>query len=144
MIGAEGASSSKKARISENPVSKNRPYFALVVDDDPMIRRIHSMILKSVGFKVEVAENGKEAVDLFRTGAKFHIVFIDMEMPVMDGIEATKAMRAMKVESKIVGVTSRNSETEREVFMQAGLDLCYTKPLTMAKIVPLLEELQKN
>ncbi|ESR33569.1 hypothetical protein WN944_026147 [Citrus x changshan-huyou] len=144
MMLGEGESSSKKAKIMENPSAKNLRLFALVVDDDCFIRTIHSMALKSLGFKVEVAENGKEAVDLFRSGAKFDIVFIDKEMPVMNGIEATREIRSMGIKIKIVGVTSLNSEAEREAFMQAGLDLCHTKPLSVDKILPLMEDLMKN
>lgn len=88
MMLEEGASSSNKGKIEEQkPSPKNMLLSALVVDDDPIIRKIHSVILKSLGFKVELAENGKEAVDLFCSGANFHIIFIDMEMPVMNGIE---------------------------------------------------------
>ncbi|KAK9182997.1 hypothetical protein WN944_026146 [Citrus x changshan-huyou] len=144
MMLGEGESSSKKAKTMGNPLAKNLHFHALVVDDDPFIRTIHSMALKSLGFKVEVTENGKEAVDLFRAGGKFDIVFIDKEMPVMNGIEATREIRSLGIETKIVGVTSLNSETEKEAFMQAGLDLCHTKPLNVCKIIPLMEDLMKN
>ena len=50
----------------------------------------------------------------------------------------------MGIKIKIVGVTSLNSEAEREAFMQAGLDLCHTKPLSVDKILPLMEDLMKN
>lgn len=59
---------------------------ALVVDDDFVIRQIHSAMLKSFGVDVQLAVNGKEAVDLFRSGTNVHIVFMDMDMPVMNGI----------------------------------------------------------
>lgn len=59
---------------------------ALVVDDDFVIRQIHSAMLKSFGVNVQLAVNGKEAVDLFRSGTNVHIVFMDMDMPVMNGI----------------------------------------------------------
>ncbi|KAK3197885.1 hypothetical protein Dsin_021300 [Dipteronia sinensis] len=113
---------------------------ALIVDDDHVIRKIHSMILRSLKVKSEMAVNGKEAVDLFRSGANFDIVFIDLEMPIMNGIEATKELRAMGVTCKIVGVTSRDNEA-KEAFLEAGLDFCHLKPLTVAKVTPFLEQL---
>ncbi|XP_031282593.1 two-component response regulator 24-like [Pistacia vera] len=112
---------------------------ALIVDDDPVIRKLHSAMLKSLGIQFQLAVNGKEAVDLYRSGANIHIVFMDMEMPVMNGMEATKELRAMGVSSIIVGVSSRCSDEEREEFISAGLDHCYAKPLTVAKIKSLLE-----
>ncbi|KAJ4721101.1 Two-component response regulator ARR22-like protein [Melia azedarach] len=143
MVG-EGTTTIKKVKKNVDPPPRNLPFSALVVDDDPLIRQVQSVILNSVGFKVEVAENGKEAVDLFSAGANFHIVFIDMEMPIMNGIEATKELRAMGVKCKIVGVTSRDSEIDKEVFMFAGLDVCYTKPLVLSMILPSMEELLKS
>lgn len=91
MVLEEGASSKRKViKIAEQkPSLKNLSLSALVVDDDPIIRKIHSVILKSQGFKVAVAENGKEAVDLFRVGGNFHIVFIDSDMSIMNGIKVT-------------------------------------------------------
>ncbi|KAI9186325.1 hypothetical protein LWI28_016191 [Acer negundo] len=113
---------------------------ALIVDDDRVIRKIHSTILRSLKVKSEMAVNGKEAVDLFRSGANFDIVFMDLEMPIMNGIEATKELRAMGVTCKIVGVTSRDNEV-KEAFLEAGLDFCHLKPLTVAKVTPLLGQL---
>ncbi|KAJ0014539.1 hypothetical protein Pint_20290 [Pistacia integerrima] len=98
---------------------------ALIVDDDPVIRKLHSAMLKSLGIQFQLAVNGKEAVDLYRSGANIHI--------------ATKELRAMGVSSIIVGVSSRCSDEEREEFISAGLDHCYAKPLTVAKIKSLLE-----
>ncbi|KAJ0079047.1 hypothetical protein Patl1_23071 [Pistacia atlantica] len=86
---------------------------ALIVDDDPVIRKLHSAMLKSLGIQFQLAVNGKEA--------------------------ATKELRAMGVSSIIVGVSSRCSDEEREEFISAGLDHCYAKPLTVAKIKSLLE-----
>ncbi|XP_031257488.1 two-component response regulator ARR22-like [Pistacia vera] len=108
---------------------------ALIVDDDPLIRKIHSEVLKSLGFQTQVAKSGKEAVDLYRAGANFDIVFMD----------ATKELRGMGVSTKIVGVSSECSESEIEAFILAGLDLYYAKPLTDAnKIIPLIEDLKNK
>ena len=57
----------------------------LIVDDDPVIQRIHCVLLSRFGLETQVVGNGKEAVDLYRSGASFHLVLMDMEMPIMDG-----------------------------------------------------------
>ncbi|XP_031252243.1 two-component response regulator 24-like [Pistacia vera] len=129
----EDSTASKRMKIAENedPITTKVQFSALIVDDDPLIRKIHSEVLKSLGFQTQVAKSGKEAVDLYRAGANFDIVFMDMQMPVMNGIEATRAARD-GVSTKIVGVSSECSESEIEAFILAGLDLYYAKPLTDA------------
>ncbi|TXG65813.1 hypothetical protein EZV62_007088 [Acer yangbiense] len=72
----------------------------------------------------------------------FDIVFMDLGMPIMNGIEATKELRAMGVVCKIVGVTSCENTDEKEAFKQAGLDILHEKPLTLAKVNSILEQPQ--
>jgi len=62
-------------------------YTALVVEDMPIIRAVEQVFLSARGFKTEEVENGKEAVDLFTAGKSFDVVLMDMEMPVMNGIQ---------------------------------------------------------
>ncbi|KAK2638669.1 hypothetical protein Ddye_026464 [Dipteronia dyeriana] len=117
-----------------------KPFTALIVDDNSLMLKMHESILKSIGITTQVAHNGKEAVDIFHSGANFDIVFMDMEMPIMNGIEATKELRAMGVVCKIVGVTSCENAAEKEAFKQAGLDILHEKPLTLAKVNSILEQ----
>ncbi|KAH7571801.1 hypothetical protein JRO89_XS04G0145000 [Xanthoceras sorbifolium] len=125
-LGEAGSSSKKMKTVEEKnhkPIRKKLS--ALVVDDDPLIRKVHSAILKSLGFIAQLASNGKEAVDVFRHGANFDIVFIDMDMPIMNGIEVQQQRRyetCMGVTCKIVAVTSRGTDVEMEDFVQAGAD----------------------
>ncbi|XP_047330970.1 two-component response regulator ARR22-like [Impatiens glandulifera] len=113
----------------------------LVVDDDAIVRRIHSMFFKKHGFETMAVENGQEAVNLYRSGTRFHLVLMDMEMPVMDGPKATRELRAMGVNSMIVGITSCDKDEERQAFLEAGLDNCYNKPLTTNVVVSLVQDL---
>ncbi|PIN03080.1 Histidine kinase [Handroanthus impetiginosus] len=121
-----------------------RKICALVVDDDPMVRKIHGMLLIKHGLETEGVENGKEAVELFLSGKSYDLVLMDMEMPVMDGPKATKELRAMGVRSMIVGVTGRGVEAEKEAFMGAGLDSCWDKPLNPKAVVSMLDQLAKK
>ncbi|KAG8385234.1 hypothetical protein BUALT_Bualt03G0020900 [Buddleja alternifolia] len=134
--------SSEKVLTSQ--LDEARKVCALVVDDDPTVRRIHGMLLTRHGWEIEVAENGKEVVDLFLAGKSFDLVLIDLEMPVMDGLKATKELRAMGVNSMIVGVTACKVEAKKEAFMGAGLDYCWEKPLNGGAVVSMLDELAKK
>ncbi|KAI5671034.1 hypothetical protein M9H77_11398 [Catharanthus roseus] len=114
----------------------------LVVDDDPMVRRINNAFLNKYKLETQVAKNGKEAVEFCISGNCFDLILMDMEMPIMDGPQATKELRAMGVNSRIVGLTSRNLESEKKAFIEAGLDDCLEKPLNNRIIEYLLQSLQ--
>ncbi|KAL1211588.1 Two-component response regulator ARR22 [Cardamine amara subsp. amara] len=115
----------------------------LIVDDDPLNLKIHERIIKMIGGISQTAKNGEEAVILHRNGGtSFDLILMDKEMPERDGVSTTKKLREMKVTSLIVGVTSlADHEEERRAFMEAGLNHCLAKPLTEAKIIPLINHL---
>ncbi|KAF5934613.1 hypothetical protein HYC85_030784 [Camellia sinensis] len=158
-----GSSSSKSVNKSgnrridgtNNNFTVGKILCVLIVDDDPVIQRIHSVLLSRFGFETQVVGNGKEVVDLYCSGASFHLVLMDMEMPIMDGpklfvsyfkciLLATRELRAMGVNSMIVGMTSRDQDSEKLAFMAAGLDDCHAKPLIVDTITSLLQELNKK
>ncbi|XP_041008871.1 two-component response regulator 24-like [Juglans microcarpa x Juglans regia] len=118
---------------------------ALVVDDDSVNQMIHSKILENLGIQNQVVRNGKEAVDLHSSGNNFDLILMDMDMPVMNGIEATRKLRAMGVRSIIAGVsTCTRDELEQKEFMAAGLDDFQEKPLTTPKLVSILQKVNKK
>ncbi|KAK6911275.1 Signal transduction response regulator, receiver domain [Dillenia turbinata] len=130
--------------MAANGVENTKQMSALIVDDDTIIQKIHKVIMTKLGFKTQVVENGKKAVDLHTSGCSFDVILMDMEMPVMNGLEATKELRAIGVEAMIVGVTARSSETEKQAFMEAGLNECIAKPLNMEKAKSLVKKLNKE
>ncbi|GMH29556.1 hypothetical protein Nepgr_031399 [Nepenthes gracilis] len=116
-------------------------YSVLIVDDDAVVRRIHKVVLERQGCKTTAVTDGQEAVNLFRHGETFDLVLMDLEMPVMDGKQATLELRTMGVKSLIIGVTSRRAGPEVEAFIGAGLNDCVEKPLTSAKLAATLHRL---
>ncbi|KAL2923481.1 Two-component response regulator 24, partial [Bienertia sinuspersici] len=121
-----------------NPMEK---YSALVVDDNAIIRNVAQMLLNNHGFETKVVENGEEAVAIFTAGNSFDVVIMDMEMPVMDGVQATKELRAMGVKSLIYGVTASDSKSDIQAFIEAGLDEYFEKPLNLMIINNILKRL---
>ncbi|CAM8989143.1 unnamed protein product [Rhodiola kirilowii] len=113
----------------------------LVVDDDSITQTIHKMLVKRQKLDVHVAENGKEAIKMATAGHNFNLILMDMEMPVMDGLEATKALRQLGFTCKIVGVTSRDEPSDIQAFIEAGADKCLVKPLNTDKLKSILEEM---
>ncbi|KDP23753.1 hypothetical protein JCGZ_23586 [Jatropha curcas] len=119
-----------------NDNDTNSNFTVLLVDADSIMRAIHKLMLTEHGVEVEEAFNGKEAVDLHCVGLSYNLILMNLEMPVMNGYEATKELRDMGVYSAIVGVVSRNEEAQH--FMEAGLDGCVSKPLSIEKLAPFL------
>ncbi|KAL2567164.1 hypothetical protein AAZV13_19G210400 [Glycine max] len=114
---------------------------ALIVDDDAIIRKIHKTMLERLfNIEAKTVRDGKEAVDLCRSGENFDIIFMDKEMPIMDGHEATKHLRAMGVKSIIVGITTRADGKDKEEFLASGSNHCFEKPLDQAKVEKVLQE----
>jgi CheY-like chemotaxis protein len=85
MMYGKGATSSKNVENIET--GKEMKLSVLIVDDDPIIRKIHRVLLSKFTTEIQVAENGKEAVELYRSGALFDLVLMDKDMPIMNGLE---------------------------------------------------------
>ncbi|KAK7397375.1 hypothetical protein VNO78_18545 [Psophocarpus tetragonolobus] len=143
---SEGGSSTSSIIIEKSMIKymsdeKETKISALVVDDDAIIRKIHKTMLERLfNMEAETVKDGKEAVDLHLSGANFDIIFMDKEMPIMDGHEATKHLRAMGVKSMIVGITTRGDDKDKEEFLAAGSNHCFEKPLDRAKVQQVLQE----
>ncbi|XVE72819.1 hypothetical protein DITRI_Ditri11bG0069200 [Diplodiscus trichospermus] len=117
---------------------------ALVVDDNMVNRTIHQRLLDNLGIENEVVCNGKEAVDVHCSGKNFDLILMDMDMPIMNGIEATRRLREMGIRSMIAGVSTRAMEQEIQAFKEAGLDDYQEKPLTMSKLTSIIRKMNHN
>jgi len=118
----------------------------LLVEDYPTNRQVAVNFISMAGFEVDVAENGKEAVDKFLEGS-YALIFMDIQMPVMDGYEATRAIRQLESEGKgskegkrtpIVAMTANALTRDRENSLEAGMDDFITKPVTRASLLTVL------
>jgi signal transduction histidine kinase/CheY-like chemotaxis protein len=104
-------------------------YRVLVVEDQQENQLLLTQLLESVGFKVVVAENGEQGVQRFQS-CQPHFIWMDQRMPVMDGMEATRRIRALPAGKavKIVAVTASVFEEERREMLDAGIDDYVRKP----------------
>ena len=104
----------------------------LVVEDDLSNRILAGRMLDHLGFHVEFACNGQEAIEVFVPG-KFDAVLMDMQMPLMDGMEATRRMRQLESGSRIpiIALTANVMPGDRERCMEAGMDEFLTKPFKL-------------
>jgi two-component system chemotaxis response regulator CheY len=113
----------------------------LVVDDDPFIRRLIATTLEDVsGFEVRQAADGQEALEKAEAEPPA-IVFLDIDMPRLDGISACRQLRAAHgASARIVMLTAAGREQEERA-LQAGADLFLTKPFSPLDLLRLVDDL---
>jgi CheY-like chemotaxis protein/HPt (histidine-containing phosphotransfer) domain-containing protein len=100
----------------------------LVVEDNPMNRLLANTILKQYGAKVSEAENGAEAVSILKKES-FDIILMDMQMPIMDGTEATIQIRNdLQIHTPIIALTANVIQGEKEKCIEAGMNDFISKP----------------
>ena len=113
----------------------------LIVDDIYTNRLLLAEVLKSLDIEFDQAENGKEAIDAFEK-IHYDLILMDIEMPVMNGLETTKFIREEMSHPKnrvmIVALTAHNPQLFFEDFKDVGFDQLLTKPYSLDKLSELL------
>lgn len=115
----------------------------LVVDDGPENRELLKLVLGEYGLTVEVRENGLEGVEAERDG-NFDVVLMDINMPVMDGYQATRRMREQGRTRPIVALTANAMKGDEAPIFEAGFSHYQTKPIDFDKLGALLGELMNG
>ena len=112
----------------------------LAVEDNAFNRSLLKKMLAALGVeKVGMAENGQEAVDALAGGERFDIVLMDIQMPVMDGLEATRAIRAMGHDVPIIALTAHVLEADQRKSREAGMNGHLPKPYSLRNLEDTLE-----
>ncbi|MGE4001257.1 MAG: response regulator, partial [Planctomycetaceae bacterium] len=126
----------------EQVQTTSRSLRVLVVEDTSANQKVVKTILERRGHQVQLADNGREGVDLVNQGG-FDVVLMDMQMPTMDGLQATQAIRSLAREEKrtvpIIAMTAHARREDRRRCLDFGMDAYLSKPLDAAKLVRLVE-----
>jgi CheY-like chemotaxis protein len=146
------AAASLPRPLVEGAIEATRPTRALVVDDNRINLNLMMTFMKKRHLsELVAAENGKlavEAVERMPTG--FDIIFMDMSMPVMNGFEATRAIRALERESDcrrpaiIIALTGLSSSRDESEALASGVDFFLTKPVSFREVSRLLDEWERD
>ncbi|MCB0210086.1 MAG: PAS domain S-box protein [Anaerolineae bacterium] len=123
-------------------LAPNQPtYRILVVDDSVTNRKLMMKLLQPLGFEVQEAGNGLEAFEIWQRW-KPHLIWMDMRMPVMDGYEATRKIKAASKgrDTAIVALTASTFEEERVVVASAGCDDFLRKPFRETEIFTMMQK----
>ena len=131
-----------KAKKPKKPLLDLR---VLVAEDNPINLKLIETLLSQYKLKVRSVVNGKEAVDAYDKEKGFDLVFMDIDMPVMDGITATRMIKEIdKRDSRghtpVIALTAHGLSGDRERIISAGLDDYFPKPLERAKLELVLKQ----
>ncbi|NOJ11830.1 response regulator [Vibrio splendidus] len=129
----------KQAPIKEEPepVAASFSGKVLVVEDSRVNQQVAKMMLKKLGFEVDIADNGEIGVEKFKAN-DYVMIFMDCQMPVLDGFEATKQIRALEEGSSkhipIVALTANVVQRDKHLCFDVGMDEFLPKPVNQGKL----------
>ena len=136
------ADPSEKTGVSEKPEN----YFqqiglnVLLVDDKRLNQKVIRLMLENAGCKVVCANNGLEAVNAYQPG-KFDLIIMDIQMPVMDGIEATKELRKRHKDlPPVIGLSANVLKGDEGFYLKEGLDDYIPKPFSSEKLIRIINK----
>jgi PAS domain S-box-containing protein len=118
----------------------------LVAEDNPMNQKLAVTLLNRAGYSTDAVENGKMAIDALKKTA-YDLVLMDVQMPDMDGFEATKIIRKMEGKEKhtpIIAMTAHAMKGDRERCLKAGMDDYVSKPIEPKEIFTIIEKWTKS
>jgi signal transduction histidine kinase/ligand-binding sensor domain-containing protein/DNA-binding response OmpR family regulator len=116
------------------------PMRILIAEDNPINQQLITHILEKLGYQVEVAENGQETIDRL-AHRDFDLIFMDVQMPVMDGLEATRTIRRTHLTSPvIIALTADAQEKDRQECLAAGMQDFLSKPMQLDRLIGLLKK----
>ena len=114
----------------------------LLAEDHPINQKLATRMLEKAGCRVTIAANGQEAIEQFERN-EFDLVLMDMQMPVLDGLETTRRLRGLGgrgCEIPIVALTANAMKGDREACLKSGMDGYLTKPFRYDELLSTIEE----
>ncbi len=140
-VGLENFKILDVAKVTMSDFQKFSDKTILIVEDNLVSQQVMSSILSASNLNILKAENGQEALDILEESTKIDLIFMDMNMPIMDGFEATKKIRQNSKYKKvpIIAVTGLGFNYEVEQMIFAGVDACIIKPSRVGQLYTALD-----
>jgi CheY-like chemotaxis protein len=127
--------------VTRHTLAERQATLILLAEDNPINRKLVVEMLSRAGYPVETVENGRQAVDAVRK-SRFRLVLMDVQMPEMDGFEATQAIRTEegdRTHTPIIAMTAHALKGDRERCLAAGMDDYLSKPLQSRDLFAAIE-----
>lgn len=138
---------------SEQPIAKGElssgfsethPFKILIAEDNLVNQRLTERLLFKLGYTIEIAANGREAVDAMKKN-RFDLIFMDVQMPEMDGYEATRIIRQSDIaQPVIIAMTANAMPEDNQKCLDSGMDAYISKPFKFEEVVKALEKFSKS
>ena len=129
-----------EANLAENEVNITEGMTILVAEDHPLNRKLIVTFLKKLGAPVIEAENGEQAVEAVKKNREINMIFMNIQMPVMDGIDASKKIKSAGYTGIIVACTANNDENDFALYRKIGINDILVKPFKRDDIKSLIEK----
>jgi len=117
---------------------KPHPLCILMAEDNPINQKVALYMLKRLGYSADVAVNGQEVLRALQKKS-YDVVLMDVQMPEMDGLEATRQIRSKGMDIQIVAMTAHALEGDKEECLLAGMNEYISKPICMEELQKVLE-----
>lgn len=138
--GKSGLKSPDAKQVLSAEFASQYPMRILVVEDNPVNQKLTGRILNKLGYQVEMVENGQEALNAVKK-EQYDVILMDVQMPKMDGLEATRQIRMQRiVQPVIIAMTANAIQGDRDECLDAGMDDYVTKPVVLDVLVRALEK----
>ncbi|OYQ64506.1 hypothetical protein B9G53_11280 [Pseudanabaena sp. SR411] len=130
--------------LGDENFAKCYPFKILVVEDNPVNQKILLLMLENLGYKAEATENGQKAINAFLDRA-YDLIFMDIQMPIMNGLTASKSIRQLPSQQPwIIGLSANAFSESRESAMSAGMNDYLTKPLKSTSLIAALQRIPQQ
>jgi PAS domain S-box-containing protein len=141
----QGVEAPSRPKTKGRP-AKTRAFAVLVAEDNPVNQLVARRILRKLGHRVTIVDNGRDAVAKAQTG-KFDLIAMDVQMPEMDGLDATRAIRSREKTTgshiPIIAMTAHAMKGDRERCLAAGMDAYTSKPIRFQDLAQAIAEVTK-
>lgn len=105
----------------------------LLIEDNPVNQLVFEGMITELGFEIDIADNGEQGIEMWKQ-KYYDIIFMDVQMPVMDGLDATRIIRSLEkpdAHLPIIALTANAMEEDEYACLAAGMDAFMTKPLNL-------------
>jgi PAS domain S-box-containing protein len=142
-----GSTKTKVAPVSNETILKPIDWSSrkcLLVDDNKDVLIYLNRILTDTGVTIVTARSGFEAIEIIKTTPDIDVVLLDMQMPEMNGIEATKEIRKIRKDIPIIAQTAFIFEDDKDIILEAGCDACLIKPIRREHLLTVMSSFVKS
>ncbi len=130
--------------VGDENFAKCYPFQILIVEDNPINQKILLLMLENLGYQTEVVDNGQKAVNSFLSRS-YDLILMDIQMPIMNGLNATKSIRqTSNPQPWIIGLSANAFSESRDSALMAGMDDYLTKPLQIKTLIAALQKIPQQ